>query len=429
MTLIELDVSTEWRPPETPRPVRPVRRWFAAGVIAILVLGLLAGGYRPVSLAPRLVVEGTGVQWALATTTDIFVLHQPNQGVAELAAYRLADAALLWNKPFAVTTSMLFADERSVVLAAATGQQTVVGLDPATGETRWERSGYDAGPSTDKVVVVERSSPPADPQGDDADAGRQLVGLDPATGNEVWSFTTLPDANHAYLGGPDDPDATGAHLLVELTHQGALRLYDLDTGALRSSVQLSEGAQIAGFDLVGGLLLAVQGKASALTAYNLASGALIWQRVAIHDGFLHDCGAILCLARDTSISGVDWTSGRQLWQLDGYVAVQQLDRFHLLATMTHEYDRNAAVVDAISGRITGYLPDWIVLTPTASAEVVVWRPSPDGGALIGLLNRRTEHITVFGHTNDWYVGPQCFVSGDFLACRSATRLTVWPIPQ
>ena len=154
MTLIELDISTEWRPPETPRPVRPVRRWLAAGVVALFGLGLLVAGERPASLAPRLVVEGTGVQWALATTRDVFVLHQPNQGVTELAGYRLADGVLLWRRPFAATTSMLFANERSVVLSAATGQQTVVGLDPATGATRWERTGYDAGPSTEKAVVV-----------------------------------------------------------------------------------------------------------------------------------------------------------------------------------------------------------------------------------------------------------------------------------
>jgi hypothetical protein len=197
---------------------------------------------------------------------------------------------------------------------------------------------------------------------------------------------------------------------------------------VRSDVQLDEGAQIAGFDLVGRLLLAVRGRGR-LTAYNLDDGRLVWEHPAIYDGLLRNCGAILCLTRDASLAGVDWSTGRQLWQLNGYVAYQQLDPAHLLATTTHEYDRNAALVDAVTGRIIGHLPDWIVLAPTPDAHVVVWRPSPGGGALIGILDRDTRHITVFGHTNDWYVGPQCFVSGDFLACRSATRLSVWPIPQ
>src|SRR5690348_535902 len=423
MTVIELDISQPWQPPELGRlgrPLRPVARWVAVALVGILALGLLVTAQRQVSLAPRLVVEGTGVQWALASTADIFVLHQPNQGVAQLEAYRLADGSLLWSKPFPVTTSLLFADQRSVVLAGALSQRSVVGLDPATGDVRWQRSGYDPGQSTDKVVVVEQPGDP--PKGDDGDPGRRLFGLDPATGGVLWTFSTEAEANHAYLGDPDN------NLMVELTHAGALRLYDLDTGDVRSDVQLSEGAQIAGFDLVGRLLLAVQGRAGRLTAYNLDSGALVWEHAAVHDGFLHDCGAILCLARDTSIAGVDWLTGRQLWQLDGYVAFQQLDRAHLLATTTHEYDRNAAVVDAVSGRIIGHLPDWIVLAPTADANVVVWRPGANGGALIGLLDRTTAHITVFGHTDDWYVGPQCFISGDYLACRSATRLSVWPIP-
>lgn len=426
MTVIELDLSQPWQPPEIHRPLRPVARWVAVALVGVLALGLLVTAQRPVSFAPRLVVEGTGVQWALASAADIFVLHQPNQGVAELEAYRLTDGSLLWSRAFGVATSMLFADGRSVVLSGALGQGSVVGLDPATGEVRWKRSGYDPGQSTDKVVVVEVADEP--PAGADDDPSRRLVGLDPVSGDQIWSFTTEAEANHAYLGGPDDPDTTDDNLLVELTHAGALRLFDLDTGDLRSSVQLSEGAQIAGFDLVGRLLLAVQGRASRLTAYNLDNGRLIWERAAVHDGFLHDCGAILCLARDASIAGVDWSTGRQLWQLDGYVAVQQLDRAHLLATTSHEYDRNAAVVDAVSGRIIGHLPDWIVLAPTPDAKVVVWRPSPNGGALIGLLDRVTAHITVFGHTDDWYVGPQCFISGDYLACRSATRLSVWPIP-
>jgi hypothetical protein len=420
MTVIELDVSQPWQPPERHRPLRPVARWVAVALVGVLALGVLVTAQRPGSLAPRLVVEGTGVQWALASAADIFVLHQPNQGVAELEAYRLTDGRLLWSRAFGVTTSMLFADGRSVVLSGALGQDSVVGLDPGTGEVRWKRSGYDPGQSTDKVVVVEVADPAL--TGDEEDPSRRLVGLDPATGEQLWSFATDAEANHAYLGAPDN------NLLVELTHGGALRLFDLDTGDLRSSVQLSEGAQIAGFDLVGRLLLAVQGRAGRLTAYDLADGQLIWERAEVHDGFLHDCGAILCLARDASIAGVDWSTGRQLWQLDGYVAFQQLDRAHLLATTTHEYDRNAAVVDAVSGRIIGHLPDWIVLAPTADANVIVWRPGVNGGALIGLLDRTTAHITVFGHTDDWYVGPQCFLSGDYLACRSATRLSVWPIP-
>jgi outer membrane protein assembly factor BamB len=437
MALIELDVSQPWRPPDTPRPVRPVRRWLAVAVVGLLALALLVAAEPPSSFEPRLVVEGTGVQWFLTTSNSIFVLHQPNQGRTELAAYRLSDGAQLWSRPFAVATGLLYADQRSVVLSAAYGERTIVGLDPATGDVRWRRSGFDPGRSTDKVVVVEQADAPLDvrdpqPQAlagdyDDPDQ-RRLVGLDPATGEQRWSFRTLPRASHAYLGGPDDPDMSDENLLVELTQQGALRLYDLDTGALRSEVQLSEGAQIAGFNLVGGLLLAVQGRASRLTAYDLESGRLVWNRAAVGDGFLHNCGAILCLVRDTSIAGVEWSTGRQLWQLDGYVAVQQLDREQLLATTTHEYDRNAAVVNAVSGRITGYLPDWIVLTTTPSADVVVWLPNPDGGALIGLLRRKSDQITVFGHTGDWYVGPQCSVSGDFLACRSPTRLSVWPIP-
>src|SRR5690348_3700688 len=278
MTVIELDISQPWQPPELGRlgrPLRPVARWVAVALVGILALGLLVTAQRQVSLAPRLVVEGTGVQWALASAADIFVLHQPNQGVAELEAYRLTDGSLLWSKAFGVTTSMLFADGRSVVLSGALGATSVVGLDPATGEVRWRRSGFNPGQSTNTVVVVEEA-------GGDDDPSRRLFGLDPATGDQLWSLTTEADANHAYLGGPDN------NLLVELTDLGALRLFDLDTGDLRSSVQLSEGAQIAGFDLIGRLLLAVQGRASRLTAYNLDNGRLLWERAEVHDGFLHD---------------------------------------------------------------------------------------------------------------------------------------------
>jgi outer membrane protein assembly factor BamB len=427
MTLIELDVSQPWRPPEMARPIRPSRRWLAVAAVAILALGLLVTAQRPVSLAPRLVVEGTGVQLALASAADIFVLHQPNQGVAQLEAYRLADGSLLWSKAFGVRTSMVFAGDRGVVLTGARGELSVVGLDPATGAVRWQRAGYNAGQSTDRVVVVEKSEEPQPTPlvGADDDPGRQLVGLDPGTGTELWSFTTQPDADHAYLS---ESDAGDANALVELTRQGALRLYDLDTGAVRSAVQLDEGAQIAGFDLVGRLLLAVRGRGR-LSAYNLDDGRLVWEHPAIHDGLLRNCGAILCLARDASLAGLDWSTGQQLWQLNGYVAYQRLDPAHLLATTTHEYDRNAALVDAMTGRVIGHLPDWIILAPTPDAHVVVWRPSPGGGALIGILDRDTRHITVFGHTNDWFVGPQCQISGTFLACRSATRLSVWPIPS
>ncbi len=439
MSLIELDVSEPWQPPDTAPPARPVRRWVAAALVGLATLALLTAAVRPVSLDPRLVVEGSGVQWAVASPAAIFVLHQPNQGVAQLDAYRLSDGRQLWSKPFAQTTTLLFADEHSVVVGAAVGIESVAGLDPATGDVRWQRSGYDAAQSTGRLVVVQAVDvrPNIEMQPEEGQPksgtgavglGHDLAGLDPATGDVIWSFTTLPDADDAYLGGDDDPDSTDGHLLVELTHAGLLRLYDLDTGALKMTTQLSEGAQIAGFDLIGDLLLAVQGKAGRLTAYDLKTGRLVWQRPAIRDGFLHDCGEILCLARDTSISGVDWATGRQLWRLDGYVGFQQLDRAHLLATTTHEYDSNGAFVDAGTGRITGYLPNWIVLAAADDSRVVVWRPSPNGGALIGVLDRDSKRITVFGHTEDWFVGPQCFVSDSYLACRSATRLSVWPIP-
>jgi outer membrane protein assembly factor BamB len=284
--------------------------------------------------------------------------------------------------------------------------------------------GFNTAQTSRHAVVVE--AVPAQPDAPVRSEGvaeetRDLVGLDPATGNVRWSFSTRPDANAAYL---DDGDED---FLVELARDGTLRLYDLDTGAVASTVKLAEGPQIAGFDLVGGLLLAVQGRSARLSAYDIRTGGLVWQRSAVRDGFLHDCGAILCLGRDTSISGIGWDTGQEVWRLDGYVAFRELDAGHLLATRTHELDSTGAIVEATTGRVVGRIPGWMVLAPDGDG-VVVWQPDRSGGALIGRLDRATGRVDVFGASADWFAGTQCDAEHGFLACRGATRLSIWQLP-
>jgi hypothetical protein len=421
--LIELDVSSAWQPPDAPRPRRRSQRWVALSVVALLIGLLVGGSVRRPSIEPELIITGTGVQSSITTPSLLVVLHQPNRGATQLDVYRLRDGATLWSKAFAQNVGLTYADDERVVISDGADSGSVTGLAAATGAPVWQRPGFSAFQRTRSLVITLATVKPGTPEPANASTRLDLVALRPSDGATAWSLTTHDGARTAFVSDRARDE------LVELDGAGTLRVYDLSTGVAITTAPLVDGRLIAGFDIVGRLLLAVQSRAAELTAYNLENGALEWRSPLVRDGLLDDCGVVLCSDRDGGLYGIDWHTGAQRWHLAGYDAFQQLDDRYLLATAAHGNDRFGVVVDAATGRVERHVPGWAVLAPTGGRTVVVWRPENDG-ALIALYDRASGRVDVFGTARAWFVGPpQCAVAGAYMACRSPTNLSLWRLPQ
>lgn len=132
-------------------------------------------------------VEGTGdVRWrAPGIVLEGEVVAEDAPVVVLLAAggtagHDLATGARLWTAPEPVD-GRTHLSTRSVVATSETGAEgdRVVGRDPRTGEVRWERDGWVAGPSGEAALLTQGGSP--------ADEAR-VSALDAATGDVLWTL-------------------------------------------------------------------------------------------------------------------------------------------------------------------------------------------------------------------------------------------------
>jgi outer membrane protein assembly factor BamB len=468
-TVIELDVSSPWEPPEparAPLRFRPAARWVAAGTVLAVVLGLLvAAGAKP-RTAALYRIDGRVLNVTVAG--DTLLVGRFRQDVTEpvIEGRRLSDGKLLWTAPTVLQQHSAALSAGALILVRHTNDDsghvsTIAAVDLATGRELWTRQGVALiGVHDDRVliqelpeqarpveVIEEEAAEPVDVDQSVNDAGppqpRHLFALDERTGDPVWDLVAPPGTALTYTW--EARHATGRVTAVDqLDGSGLLTRRDVRTGAVVATRQLEWSGTPAWFStgearpadpqpgrLGGRVVVYPHGQRGGLV-FDLADGRKLFSTDrAIFDG-LYECSAgLFCAVTLNGIATYDSTTGAPRWRLGRYTEVIATAGDRLVVGA---FDRETAqedllgIADARTGAALAELTGWQLITGVAGDRILLWRRVDHRTALLGRLDPATGWITVFGRDGDWYGPPECSAGADMLACVMVGQLTVWRLP-
>ncbi|MGY4998544.1 protein kinase domain-containing protein [Streptomyces sp. 900105245] len=366
-------------------PARPVVR---RGLVAAVAVVLVVGGVCTALLWPRGAdgpeVKETGARagvpgaaaWRAKPVGRGSGIPRCTEGGRRLLCFRsgsayaldAADGTRLWRRavggPDANGAPALAG---GVLVLPTDGGRRLVGLDPASGRTRWQReqpTGTETRIAGDMLLVTG--------------ADGAVTGVDGASGRETW-HRRLPGrgtpALTADAGGPlvhaatTSPDGASTQVTE----------FDAGTGGTRWTARLRGALRPVGSD-GGALVLLSDDNAAAVTdavvRYSPASGTtrrtkltvpLTAPQAAVHGRVLH------LLAAGGSLEAVDLRTGKRLWHLETAVSRGSAP----VATADHVYfsapDGRLLAVAARDGRLLGQTPPRL---GAGSGQVAGTLPAP-----------------------------------------------------
>ncbi|MFF5226813.1 PQQ-binding-like beta-propeller repeat protein [Dactylosporangium sp. NPDC000521] len=460
-TVIELDLSSPWEPPEVPTPRRRLRtRWVAVGAVLAAALGSLAAAGPAPRVSPlyRIQDQVRGV----TVFGDLLFVDRFQRSVSDprIEAHRRSDGAQLWDfpitpqqQPAAVSAGALvltrFSDEEAVF------NSTLTVIDSATGRQLWTRQNTALVGTRDNLVVVEQLSieqrkivvytPEAAPDPSVNHAGerspRHLLVLDERTGAPVWELVAPAGAllDYSWDGRYPTGRVTGVD---QLDPSGLVTHRDIRTGAVLTTVQLAWSGVPAMYSSGAGWQFVPAAIPHRATVYpdgerggivfDLADGrALFRTDVSIYDGLYPCTASLFCASTEHGLVAYDSTTGAPRWRLDRYRDVIGGAGDRLVVSVFEQVPSDQTplgVVDARTGAVVADLTGWRLIREASSQRLLVWRPIDPRNALLGQLDPATGHVTVFGRAGNWYGTPECSADGDTLACVMVGELTVWRLP-
>jgi outer membrane protein assembly factor BamB len=455
-TVIELDVSAPWQPPEPPAPRRRLRtRWVAVAAVLAVTLGVLvAGGSR--SGAGLLYSLDHQVLRAQASGGRLYLARYQGTGPGPvIEARRLADGKLLWDRAVELPQQLVVAGSDVVILMSeernSSGDaSTLVVLDAATGKELWTRSRVWFNGTNPGIVVVEDARDVGDSMiidGADYDAGinragtqpqRRILGLSARTGQTAWDVTVAAgsDVNFSW----ENPYQSRLNRFDVLSRTGQLTRRDAGTGAVTASHQLDWSGTSAMFSAgwldgtgrpADRVVVYPDGQRGA-GVYDLHTGRLLFRWPGqLNNGLFRCTDRLFCSGGDGGLDAIDSTTGERRWHLDGHDLALGFagDRLLVGSYNRDQYTntpRLVGIVDSRTGGMVKELTGWHLLT--GGARPVVWQPLDKRTALLGELDPADGLVTVFAQAEDWFGNPDCSVDGRALACVVVGGLSVWRLP-
>ncbi|MET7425880.1 hypothetical protein [Dactylosporangium sp. NPDC005555] len=459
-TVIELDLSSPWEPPEHPAPRRRLRaRWVAVCAVLAVASGVLAAaGPRP-RTGPLYMIDDR--VRGVTVAGDKLIVERFQQSVTDprIEGRRRSDGALLWAVQGSLEQHPVVAGAGALILVHYGIEDrgfssTITVLDPDTGRQLWTRQNSAFVGSRDGLVVVQEMGAPEKvvdlPVGEERDPAVNhaadvpplpLRVLDERTGTTVWEMTPPDGAvlDFRWDGRFPVGRVTGVD---QLETSGLLTRRDIRTGAVRSTVQLRWSGRPAMFSTTAGwqvvpgrvpdrAVVYPDGQRGGIV-FDLADGRSLFPTdVAIYDG-LYPCAAgLYCSTTDRGLAAYDSTTGKPAWRLAGFTEIVASvgDR---LVVSTYDYSsaRPAplGIADARTGALVTDLDGWRLIREASGERILVWRAADPVTGILGELDPVTGRVAVFGRAGEWYGPPECSAGRDTLACLMVGRMTVWQLP-
>lgn len=246
-----------------------------------------------------------------AVVGGVLVLARSDGAVAALDAATGVD---LWAREGLVPVSQDIARlDPGVVVAGrrpadGTNPSSMVGLDPRTGDERWEWT-------TPWAAGIETSVQAVAPDGLLVTGSRRLARVDAATGRTAWVVDTLADA---YL----QPHASGHVSAQQLGTRASpqLWLHDLGTGEV---VLRTPATRVVSHQVVDDVVVVNAPAEGVLRGMELSTGEVRWRHVVDTSaalGFPYapaDPTAVVVLEREANrVLRLDPTTGEPVWEAE-----------------------------------------------------------------------------------------------------------------
>jgi hypothetical protein len=220
--------------------------------------------------------------------------------------------------------------------------------------------------------------------------------------------------------------------LLLLGGNGQVEVRDTATGAVltRADLPVPRNGALRVVQVVGDLLVTIDGSPSVITAYGLDHLDQRWRSPAAQATFASDCGVVICL---TSTSGgmrtIDAATGEPRWEDDRWGWVwPQADR--LLATTQSSAgpgSEDLVVLDPPTGRVLARLGRWEIARYDPDGPLIAVRRRPDGGLLVAELDVRGGAVRILDVLRD--AAGDCRAATGLLLCRRRDAdFGLWRLP-
>lgn len=325
MTVIDLGELTHDQGPAPPAPpVRLDRRLFRqVAIVAIAVLTVLGATGSTASVRHNLrplwtTAYGDGSSMTLDDTS--LYAGRIEDGSATFSAFDLATGRKRWTVPTGVETVTPMADVDGVLIMpetvadlripqddgtfmVQTSTSSTTARDAATGRALWTLPGsaIEAYPGSVLMGLSDRNG---------RLAGLRVVGL--RDGGTRWR-RSLRDID---VWGTSETGGTPARVLLG-DRSGLLTVIDYADGSTVRTGRVSgfpwpgAGEGYAALHLIDDRLVITRAddRSHESVVYRLDDFRELWR----FDGFVMDCGSVLCSMRENGLAGHDPDTGRQLW--------------------------------------------------------------------------------------------------------------------
>lgn len=458
-TVIELDLSDPWEPPEPPAPRARLRtRWVAVCAVLAVVLGMLVAATPRPRTGPLLRIGGQ--VRGVTVAGDMLFVDRYQQAASDLRVEgrRRSDGKVLWTLPIGPQQHSVTVAAGALILSQYTSDDTgftaiVTAVDALTGRPLWTKQGISLYGARDGLIVAEEIIP--SPRtvvvagGEQPDFSinhadetpRHIMVLDVRSGATVWDVTASSGTVLDLAWEGRYP--TGRLAAVDqLDPSGVVTRRDVRTGAVKSSVRLAwsgrpavlrTGAawQVDPGRVPGRAVVYPDGERGGIV-FDLADGrALFRTGESAFEGLYRCSAALFCAATERGLETYDSTTGESRWQLDRYTQVIAAAGDRLVVSTALQDGPTAGklgVVDARTGALTTDLAEWRLMEYLSGDRLLVWRPAGERTAIVGELDPATGRVAVFARPSDWYGAPECSADGDTLGCVMVGELTIWHLP-